>query len=397
MRTGIPDDSGHDVLMLPYNQDDTALARPDRPYRSPLITACLVAGAYTLVQLIFLQRYLDYDQVIYAINIRLMRAAHTLFFNPHHLHFEAFGLWFHQGLVQITGADPGDLMLHLRLRSLAFGGIGLVAWGLYIHSLSARKGVMIIGMLLIGGMHAYMHYSAKVDTAIFPAAWLPVMLLTGRKLRELRRIRWPHASLAGLILAVGICMHVYMIMGCVIVALTVLLPGGSKRSFHRILSVLVMTLACLAIIALFYLYTGIVVHGLAFDRPTYTSRTWGHLRFIEWVFAYLITTPYGRGWQAISGGEILRGIMNAILSPQHLLKFANVPEMGYNFDQFSSREHLIFNLLSLSILSVILISLIVLPLLWRRYGIGLLETLGGMAAFSFVAIAIEAHYFEFWI
>jgi hypothetical protein len=103
-----------------------------------IVFAITLGVVYFLVLFSNLQRQLDHDQIVYTNNIRSFFVGKQ-FVNPHHLHFEPTGFYFHRFLTQHFPDYLGtNLMFHLRIRSLLFASIGISACFLYLYLLTQK-------------------------------------------------------------------------------------------------------------------------------------------------------------------------------------------------------------------------------------------------------------------
>ncbi len=387
---------------------------------APLLAALFISLLYFLFHFHFMQRYIDYDQVVYANNI--IKAVKKPFVNPHHLHFEISGKYFHQFMVKYFG-DYGftDLTFNLRLRSLIFGCMGIFITLLYITSLTGRFVWGFLGTMLVAFTHGYLLYTPKVDTAVFSTTWLIVMLYSGHLLLKTRRFVVIAAITTGLVLFTGIMLHQYLGFTCAALFFGIVLPDslftkklrrpplrilrkkreGNERMSgrERLVAASVMTLVTTLLTVSAYFAAGRIYLNLSFDK---TDTSWNHvysyLTFQEWLFFYVTKDEWGKTESGKRVEETFRGITDAFLSPRKPgPKWNRDLRFNYNLKEGADGKSLVFNLLAIYLGTSVLLLLLFLPGLLKRYGRDLIPLILNLVFFSSLAGYWEPFYLEFWV
>lgn len=393
------------------------------------LAAGLAALAYALLQLRFLQSFLDYDQLVYLLNMR--GSYREPFFNPHHLHFETGGVLFHEWMLRLAGsAGPGDFAFHQRLRGILFSALGVGASVLWLYRATARLGLALAGSAVMACAHGYLHYAAKIDTPIYPAAWTPVLLLLGYELIQARRRAYALAALFGAASAIGAFFHQYMgfLAGAVLLAMQVPpqwlrrraavfefqprpFPSGSSRSViaesawdgaGRLRRALLAGGVALLLVAAAYYPIGVWYYNLPLDRPNVAQvrgTTWNGNTFQRWIFAYLNPeSPFFLADRQSDPRESVRGFTDAALSlPRPLPKYHRSLNFDYDLNDWKNPERFAFHALAAAALAVLLACALLWDRLLARYGPLWIALLLAWAGFLLVGAKIEPFYFEFWI
>ncbi len=387
---------------------------------SLLLTALFISILYFLFHFHFMQRYIDYDQVVYANNI--LKAVKKPFVNPHHLHFEISGKFFHDFMVRHFG-DYGftDLTFNLRLRSLLFGSTGIFVTMLYMTSLTGRVAWGFLATILMAFTHGYLLYAPKVDTAVFSTTWFIVMLYAGHLMLRARKFIITAAVITGVVLFTGIMLHQYLGFTCAALFFTLIFPeklftlslwrpplrltrekshekaGLSGRKRYVAAAVITAVTTLLTVSA--YFAAGRIYLNLSFDR---TGTSWNyvyrHLTFQEWLFFYVTTGEWGKADNDKKVEEVFRGITDAFLSPRKPgPKWNRDLRFNYSMMDFSDGKSLVFNCLAVYLGISLLLFLVFLPGLWKRYTRDLFSLVLNIIFFSSLAGYWEAFYLEFWL
>lgn len=386
------------------------------------------ALAYALLQLRFLQSFLDYDQLVYLLNMR--GSYREPFFNPHHLHFETGGVYFHELMLRIAGPDgPGDFAFHQRLRGILFSAFGVGASVLLLYRVTARLGLALAGSAVMACAHGYMHYAAKIDTPIYPAAWTPALLLLGHELIQAKRYGWVLAAAFGAASAIGAFFHQYMgfLTAAVLFALqvpprrlrvrnaffefqprpiTAAPPSATTDSVAasagRLRRALFSGGVALMLVAAAYYPIGVWYYNLPLDRPNVAQvrgTTWNGNTFQRWIFAYLNPeSPFFLATRKSDPRESVRGFTDAALSlTRPLPKYHRSLNFEYNLNDWKSARRFAFHALAAGALAVLLACVLLWDRLLARYGPTWIALLVAWAGFIWVGAKIEPFYFEFWI
>jgi hypothetical protein len=393
------------------------------------VAAALAAGVYALIQLRFLQSFLDYDQLVYLLNMR--GSYREPFFNPHHLHFETGGVYFYEILLRVFGADgPGDFAFYQRLRGVLFAAFGVGASVLFLYRITARLALALAGSAAMAFAHGYLHYAAKIDTPIYPAAWTPLLLLLGGELIWTARRGYGLALLFGAASAIGAMLHQYMgfLTAAVLFALQFparcfrlrsaflefrpgfaavetradLINPLARDAAVRLRCALIAGGTALLLTAAAYYPIGVWYYNLPLDRPNVAQvrgTTWNGNTFQRWIFAYLNPeSPFFLATRKSDPRETLRGFTDAALSLMRPLpKYHRSLKFEYDLQDWKNPARFAFHALAAGALGVFLGCVLLWDRLFARYGPMWLALLLAWAGFALVGVKVEPFYFEFWI
>lgn len=386
----------------------------------PLLAALFISILYFLFHFHFMQRYIDYDQVVYVNNI--LKGMKKPFINPHHLHFEISGKYFHNLMVKYFG-DYGftDLTFNLRLRSLLFGCTGIFITMLYITSLTGRIIWGFLATFFMAFTHGYLLYTPKVDTAVFSTTWFIVMLYSAHLLLRSRKFIITMAVITGVVLFTGIMLHQYLGFTCAALFFCIIVPERfftfrlwrpplslfrekSSENYkmnmkNRYIAAAVMTAVTTLLTVSAYFSAGRMYLGLSFHR---TNTSWNyvyrHLTFQEWLFFYKTIGEWGNPDNSKRVEESFRGITDAFLSPRKPgPKWNKDLRFNYNLTNLSNGNSLVFNHLAIYLGISLLLFPVFLPGLWKRYNRDLFSLLLNMVFFTYLAGYWEPFYLEFWL
>jgi hypothetical protein len=392
----------------------------------PYLAAVGLGVLYFLVNMHYLQQYVDSDSFVYVHNISLGVAdpSYTLF-NPHHLHLEVGGQLFHEWMVRNLGnAGFTDLLFNLKLRSLLAACVGIVFAVLFLRDVTGKTAWGIIGGLLIGFFHGYLHYSTKVDTGIFPAAaFLPIAWVINRIARNRSRGVLILSLAGGVFFFLGVMAHQYALIACVIGAFCIALPPiflGPTSSLAPFVVIrkkrtpkpLIdsrprLRYASFAVLAVFgalltiggYFYAGKTFYRLSFDKPTpeVSQGLWYKTTFQKWLLAYATEDKWGYGLKYFTPSSSAKGILEAFLTRKPLSKFPRWEKFPYDMSSPLSAEAVVPNLQAFFTLIAVAGSILFFPMLLRRYGRIFLFLFLNLAAYAVFFTFWEPGYFEFWI
>lgn len=388
-----------------------------------LVCALLSGLIYGLFHMHFMQQFADTDQVAYTSNISYSFSPGAFpVYNPHHLHFEIGGKIFHKWMVKHFGsAGFTDLVFNLRLRSLLAACLGIVFSVLFFRDITGKLIWGLLGAALIGSCHAYLLYATKIDTAIFPASALILILWLFHKMTTVRRGLLLHSVAAGAVLFAGVMAHQYMAFTCIAVCLCLMLPAGlfpdhkrlvpfvvfatkgkpqiDSSGGRRMLSVLVAAVLALALIAAAYFYAGKTEYNLFFDKPNIAKSHggWRHITFQKWIFAYELAVGWGRGIKDFDPKHPFRGFTDAFLAQKSGPKWNQNPNFQYDGQDLFSPAAIVHNQLAIFYVLALGGAIFFLPALWRRYRrITLLLLLCTITYFLFFTYW-EPFHLEFWL
>ena len=389
----------------------------------PPITALVMAFLYFLFHLHFMSLFLDYDQIVYFKNIGYsIDWGYVPMYNPHHLHFEWGGKFFHEFMVKYLG-DVGftDLFFNLRLRSLVASCTGLFFFVLFLRNITEKLTWGILGGLLLAFSHGYLHYAVKVDTGVFPAAFFPVILWIVERMEKAKRGLVPLSLLGGGILGLSVILHQYLAVACAAACLCLFLPGFLFRNnfrfrpfavipavkrpqidnkpAKRIIAVgLTAVLAC-AVVAAAYFYTGKTFYNLSFDEPTPEESfgRWRDTTFQIWLFAYQTADQWGHGLKNFDPRMPVRGLTDSFLSQKSGTRYNRNSEFAYDVDDPGSEQAFVDNQLAFFTLLSLAGTLFFLPGLLRRYRRSMVFLILCSVVYFVFFTYWEPFYFEFWL
>ena len=355
-----------------------------------------------------LQRFLDHDQAVYAMNVWSCNGYKGDYFvNPHHLHFEAGGWWFHTFLNRFPEYFSDNILFHLRLRSLLFGMIGVFAVYFYIWLVSRKYFISVSAALCAAFTHGYLDYSAKNDTGIYPAAWLYVMMIFGYFIKSTNHKYYLLSILTGFVFYIGVMAHEYMLFACVSIFFYLLIPdrisfpsfssfstqspkkGFSAGYIRKTVSLFFIFLFCFIPTAQTYLWGGRIIFKLEFNNRYYS--------FQDWLFGYLIGSPYGKEVSKFNPELSFKGFTDALFARIDGINYSRKLDFLYNFSGISDSVSLTHTAVISFILFSAAASFFFFPFLLRRFGREYILLVMNTVFFIFIGIDIEPFYFEFWI
>lgn len=386
------------------------------------VTALLVATVYGLFLFRTVQQFVDFDQYQYYWNInRSLTGSRPLpIFNPHHLHLEFLGERFHVRVVELLG-DAGftDLAFNLRLRSLLTATLGVFGLILFLGFATRSVFVALATTAAIAFSHGYLLYATKIDTGIYPTVALVALLCfalwTDRSPNPLAPIGLAISMFA------AVMAHVYMGIACVVVGLVLLLPPvdrvrlvgkpfawieGTRKRFRdghprRVVATLTAGVAAILLIVGAYVFVGRGVYNLPYSgEPDTGSRDlFAGQTFQEWLFLYeVVSDAWGYGLSQFSPDQPFRGYTDAFLSRTSSFRtYGITAPFEYDLSRIEAPEAFAFNALALLTIVTLLASLLLFPLLLRRYGRAFLMVFGPAPPFFVFFTYWEPGYMEFWL
>ena len=385
------------------------------------------------------QLFADYDQMVYLNNVKHALNDVTLY-NPHHIHFEELGREFHLFMTRNFG-DAGftDLSFNLRLRSAFTAVLGF--FFAFLFSAYATRNVILgaAGALAVGFSHGYIHYATKVDTPIFPAAAFILILAAFVLVNQTRRFVIPAAVLLGVAFFIGVVMHQYIAIACVVTGLMMFVPdldridlpfrpfarrarvkfGGARRVGGtgpprgreqprlyrryglRIAATLVAGAVGIAMIVGAYLWVGKGIYNLRWAGEEDTGQSVGLYRygtFQQWLFSYATTDSWGYGLEFFHPWRTARGFTDAFVTQyEPHLKYNQNREFGYDLDDPLKEGAVPYNLVGFFTIGSVALSILLFPFLLKRYGRIFLLLLFMLIPYFLFFTYWEPFYFEFWL
>lgn len=373
-----------------------------------ILISIILGVFYFLVLFSNLQRQLDHDQIVYTNNIRAFFVGKQ-FVNPHHLHFEPTGYYFHKFITANFSEYLGsNLIFHLRIRSLLFASLGISLCFFYLYLLTKKYRVSFLTALAIGFLHGYLSYAAKNDTGIYPASWMFAMLLLGMAIYHFQ-YSYLVSSIAGIVFFVGVMLHEYMVFSCAAIFIGLLFPDRffqmklpsvfteykedlrkNKISLIRkYISLLFLFLFTFIPTAWCYLWGGRVVWELEFNEALYS--------FQNWIFGYLVGSPYGRAITHYVPEYSMRGFTDGVFARTDGIEYNASRDFLFQLQEWSDPLVVTHNLLPILLVLFALILSFFCLRLFQFYGRNFFILLLHFISFLFIGIDIEPHYFEFWI
>ena len=174
-----------------------------------------------------MQQYLDFDQIVYCNNILAALKYKTgIMFNSHHLHLEIGGKWFHQFMLKLFEKSGfTDMVFNNRLRAVVAASIGVFFMVMYLKEITGKLTWGVIGGILTGFCHGYLSYATKVDTAIYPAAGMILILWIFLKIEKAKKWSIILTVPAAVFLFLSVMFHQYMGIACIISVIALALPS----------------------------------------------------------------------------------------------------------------------------------------------------------------------------
>ncbi len=406
--------------------------------RGKVFTAALLAAAvivtlfYGLYLFKNVQLFVDYDQVAYYGNIEAALEGWTPVYNPHHLHFEIFGKYFHQFMITNFG-DAGftDLAFNLRIRSIITAAAGFFFFVLFFGYTGRSILFGIAGAAAVGFSHGYIHYATKIDTSIFPAAAFALILIAFLYFNKTRRSAIIAAIALGISFFIGIMMHQYTVIASAVIGLVCLLPGmkfirgfgrpfmrtggiktsgaGERKDSARLSDRYRLRVACCLIAAVVavgltvgaYLWVGRGIYNLHYAGDSYDGKgrgIWRGTTFQRWLFAYEMSDSWGRGLETFKPWQPARGLTDSFLTQyEPHLKYSREQEFDYDIDNLSSEKAFAFNIVAYFFFFTIAASILLFPFLLKRYGRTFLALFLMIPPYFIFFTYWEPFYFEFWL
>ena len=395
-----------------------------KPFFFPYLCAFVLTLFYFFFNLLYMQQFVDYDQVVYVSNTYYSMNVpwSERVYNPHHIHMSITGVLFHEWMVEKFG-DAGftDFVFNLKLRSLLTACIGIFFIFLYFHDLTGKLIWGLLGGLLIGFTHQFIHSATKVDTAIFPLASFILILWVHNRIEKTKKYVIPLSVSGGVFLALSITMHQYMVIACAVACFTIMLPSyflftkrsisclsmknkqelsqinrkpGSRYSAFLILS---LTGAILTLGA--YFFVAKTQYNLGFNRPTpaVSHGMWNNKSLPQWLLGYATTNRWGQGITKFDFKKPLRGYTDGFLAQRNILnKYNKNYVFSFDIDDPLSKTAFSHNQMIYFTIFVLLGTIVLFIGLLRRYKRHFICLfLCTISYFTFFTYW-EPHYLEFW-
>lgn len=397
------------------------------------VVLTVVAAAASLLYGLYLfrtmQQFVDFDQYQYYWNIRrsLTGSRPLPIFNPHHLQLEFMSERFHNHMVNLFG-DAGftNLAFNLRLRALVTATVGIFLFITFMGVLTRGIVVSLASAAALAFTHGYVMYATKIDTAIYPTVGLIAILICALWVDRGGRL-WPVAVVSlALSFFFAVMAHVYMAIGAAVAGVVLLLPpvdrllravrpffrsrDGARaagrvrfrdRHLRRVTATLLAGVAAVAMIVGAYVFVGRGVYNLPYDgQPDTGSRDlFSGLTFQQWLFLYeVVSDAWGYGVEEFSPDQPIRGYTDAFLARTSSYRtYGIVAPFEYDLSAFTNREALPFNVLAAVTVGTLALSVLLFPLLLRRYGRAFLAVMSMVGPYFVFFTYWEPSYMEFWL
>jgi hypothetical protein len=400
-----------------------------RPFFLRPLTALFVAVLYFLFHLHFMQQFIDWDSSAYLNNVwKALRSMDYLLFNPHHLHMEITGVWFQRWMAGTFGKlGLTDMLFNLELRSLISACIGMFFAVLYLWDVTGKAMWGLLGALLIGFSHGYLHYATKVDTGIFPVSMFLAILWILRRIETVKGRPVLLLSLVGgVFLFIGVMAHQYIVIACGLACFTAMLPPwvfprgrplapftvvrGNERRLPkpaldgrpglRYASFAILAVAGAILVIGAYFYAGKSFYNLSFEKPTpeQSNGLYRYTTFQRWLWAYALEDSWGKGLTQFDPRAPIKGITDTFLQQTFLRQYYfGKFNFTYNMEKPFEEKAFVPNQLAFFMIFPLVGCVVFFPMLLKRYRRSFLF-LFLCIPFYFVFFTYwEPTYFEFWI
>ncbi|MBN2439954.1 MAG: hypothetical protein JXJ04_01355 [Spirochaetales bacterium] len=391
----------------------------------PYFAAFFITSLYFLFQFHHIQQFLDFDQIVYCNNIlAALKYKTAIMFNSHHLHMEIGGKWFHQCMIEyFEKSGFTDVVFNNRLRSVIFASTGIFFMILYLKEITGKLTWGFIGGILTGFCHGYLSYATKVDTAIYPAAGMILILWIFLKLEKAKKWSVLLSVPGAIILFLSVMFHQYMGIACMISVITLALPSRIFQGFpfrrpfsitnlpvkpeidrspkKRYITAAVTGLLGILLVCGGYFYAGETCYNLPFSKEE--KRNWrgpfGNRVFQNWVLGYAVDNKWGKGISNFYPGSPFSGYTRAFLAtvPVRTILPSKDSRYDYNMKKPFHKFHLTHTLVAYATIVVLFGAILLFPLLLYRYRRSFLLIFFSIILFSLFTTYWESYYYEFWI
>jgi len=334
-----------------------------------------------LFHLRYLSRTFDWDSCVYALNIQKNRIE-SAFFNPHHLGFESSGLLYWKWIQSIYPTT--DIMFFLRLRILGASLLFLATFTWLFHKLYNDYVGAILLMFLIQFSQAFWFYSLHNDTPLIHSCLIALLFLFSVYFLKNDLKQW-HLIFLWCLQLFTIYFHQSNVIHFGIVPMAVLFT--KDRSIGKKMRTIFIYLFLLGVATILsYLFVGFVIlkRGLGpIDEKHFTF----------WMFLYAAINRWGT-----SIGEknyflyFYRGIGDAFLIFQNV-----TPKLRVDFSNFTSKNHILFNLNAIFWIFTFAMGFLNFRNLWKMFKAELLLMLFWLIPSVCFYTWWEGYFFEFWV
>jgi len=390
----------------------------------PYIIAIFVSLFFFLFHFHHMQQFLDWDQIVYANNIiNSLKSNSYVMYYTHHLHNEIGGKFFHELVSKYLGRKGlNDVVFNNRMRSVIAACIGIFFAVLFIYDITGKVLWGLIGGILIGFCHGYLTYATKIDTAIFPAAGMILILWILNKIEKAGKWSILLTLPAGIILALGVMFHQYMGFACIIFIITLAFPPYiflininlkpyrivvfKKKSEiersprRRYITIALVALIGIILIGVGYFYAGETVYNLPFSKSE-KRRGRGPLSnqlFQKWIMGYAVMNSWGKGIKNFNPKNPFYGYTRSFLIHVPKDRIGSYDyRYYYNLRKPVDKTAFTHNQLAYFTAIALLGTILFLPFMWNRYKRSFLFILLSTIVFSVFTTYWEAHYYEFWL
>ncbi|MBM9576156.1 hypothetical protein JWG45_03225 [Leptospira sp. 201903070] len=341
-----------------------------------------------LFDLRFLSRHYDWDAIVYAYNIN-SDLTWRIFYNPHHLGFESTGYLYLKLWREFWGKDSVMFGLRLRILISALVFLFCFVW-LYRKIYSDTLGAIILG-LAIHFSQGFWFYAQHNDTPLIHSCLTALLYLSC-----VYFARKGHSPVSLLVLfgiqLWSVYFHQSDILFLPLVPISILLSKTWKgKEFElswKFRFAFVYCFALVGALTLSYLYVGFIVLNRNLSAPLDSEKN-----FANWLFLYATKDKWGNSPE--SKNYVLnfyRGIGDAFLNFEGVKSGLRV-----RLNLWENREILPYNLNLAFWISILLLFLLNLKNVWKRFRN---ETI--LLSFWLVPSILfytwwEGYFFEFWV
>jgi len=399
------------------------------PWYVPYLTAFLICVVYFLFQVLFMQQFLDWDQIVYANNIKRAllpgRKLYENLYNPHHLHMTLSGKFFHEWVVSHFGeAGLTDVVFNNRIRSLLAACAGMYAIIILVRNITKSLVWGVVAGILLGSIHSYMSYATQIDTPIFPAAAFILTVWVVHRLETTRRLPIAYGAAGAVILFLGVMGHQFMgiisVLACVSVFLPPFLfrlnlPGRpfrvksafaankpviDKNMVKRYQAGVVMSILGAALIIGAFFWAGKTQYNMPFGKgnPVTARGPLNGWSFQQWLFLYANLDTWGHGINRFDPRAPLRGYTDAFLSQiEDVTRFNRNYRFLYNVKTPFAEISFSHNQLAYFTAGVFLGLILLFPVMWKKYKRTFFFLLSSLISCALFTTYWEPQYYEFWL
>ncbi len=373
-----------------------------------ILTSLVISVFYFSFNYNYLSSWIDEKGDVRTYDHYVKLGIPQFLFNPHHIGFDWVGQQFYNHLKD--KGYTGTSMKVLQLRNLIVSAIGLGILFFLFYNISKK---FLLSFLLIGAIAfscAFWIYSQINDTPIIHSILVFLLFMAALYFPQCKR-RFIYASFLGLLHAVTIFFHQSdLLMGIVVAA--VMLTGdyfimkfdknsNEKPSFTKSITsnikyIITYGVVFAVIVVTAYYYVGIVLIGLTLDinKAQSFNQIEKSTYFFNWLVLYTKIDYWGKGFEEKNLlQKIVAGISTYFYQPAQF----NGARLDINFKTFFNPANILPNMIITYIFSTLIITIVFIKKLIKRYGYMMIAILLYMIIYSVFTCWWEADYREFWV